>query len=144
MKWFYSELTNKKEKSALVNPLLQKDKTQMVPQVRTPNELMTLCYLSYLETNNYLKSDQKFLFGELVKSTSKQIYQEQVFLFFEMLKVFFPGGDNLVAPSVFNEIEPVFNAGSNKNLVSIRFLSRVFSLLSLEQIGIDVTKKKLS
>lgn len=54
--------------------------------------------MSYLESNNYLKSDQKYLFGELVKSTNKFVYQEQVFLFFEMLKVFFPGGDPLIAP----------------------------------------------
>ena len=66
---------------------------------------MSLCYLSYLETNNYLKANQKYLFGDLVKMAGETIYQEQVFLFLEMLKVFFPGGDSLVAPSVLNGID---------------------------------------
>jgi len=72
---------------------------------KSENELLTLCYMSYLETNNYLKSNQKYLFGEIVHSTKRTIYQEQVFLFLEMLKVFFPGGDSLVPPSTLIEIE---------------------------------------
>jgi hypothetical protein len=74
MKWFYSDLTNKGAKSELVNGLVVKDNKKQVSKVTTHNELLTLVYMSYLETNNYLKSDQKYLFGELVKSTSKTIY----------------------------------------------------------------------
>jgi hypothetical protein len=50
-----------------------------------------------LETNNYLKTDQKYLFGDLVQG-SKPAHQEQVFLFLEMLKIYFPGGESLAAP----------------------------------------------
>lgn len=74
MKWFYSDLTNKGSKSFLVNGLINKDPNVSVPMIKTENELLTLCYMSYLETNNYLKSDQKYLFGELVKSTSKTVF----------------------------------------------------------------------
>ena len=112
MKWFYSDLHNKGQQSQLVKGLLDSDPKQEVGMVRSENELMTLCYLSYLETNNYLKSNQKYLFGELVKSTSKTIYQEQVFLFLEMLKVFFPGGDSLVAPTLLQETEKANCLGS--------------------------------
>lgn len=134
MKWFYSDLTNKGAKSELVNGLVVKNDSKQVPMVKTENELLTLVYMSYLETNTYLKSDQKYLFGELVKSTSKTVYQEQVFLFFEMLKVFFPGGDSLVAPTVLNEIEQMFIVGTHNNPhdTSIKLLTRIFSMLSLE------------
>jgi len=56
MKWFYSDLTNKGLASKLVKPLLDKNQGQPT-QVKSENELITLCYLSYLETNNYLKSN---------------------------------------------------------------------------------------
>jgi hypothetical protein len=56
-----------------------KDANGKVPKpikVKSQNELLALCYLDYLETNNYLKTDQKYLFGDLVQSTSKPIHQE--------------------------------------------------------------------
>lgn len=59
-----------------------------------------------------------------------------------MLKVFFPGGDSLVAPNVLNEMEQTFVVGNPAN-TPVKFLSRIFSMLSLEQIGIDLNKKKL-
>lgn len=71
MKWFYSDLNNKGNKSPLVNGLIEKNSSREIQRVKTENELLTLCYMSYLESNNYLKSDQKYLFGELVKSTDK-------------------------------------------------------------------------
>ena len=147
MKWFNSDLTNKGERSDLVKGLIDQDSSS-VTKVETENELMSLCYLSYLETNNYLKSNQKYLFGELVRSTSKTIYQEQVFLFLEMLKVFFPGGDSLVAPNVLSEVENKFTLSSgmenDQNIVSIRLLSRVFSMVSFEDAGINLSKKQRS
>lgn len=147
MKWFNSDLTNKGKRSDLVKGLIDEDSSS-VTKVETENELMSLCYLSYLETNNYLKSNQKYLFGELVRSTSKTIYQEQVFLFLEMLKVFFPGGDSLVAPNVLSEVENKFTLSSgmenDQNLVSIRLLSRVFSMVSFEDAGINLSKKQRS
>ena len=147
MKWFNSDLTNKGKRSDLVKGLLEQDASS-VTKVETENELMSLCYLSYLETNNYLKSNQKYLFGELVRSTSKTIYQEQVFLFLEMLKVFFPGGDSLVAPNVLSEVENKFTLSSgmenDQNIVSIRLLSRVFSMVSFEDAGINLSKKQRS
>ena len=145
MKWFNSDLTNKGKRSDLVKGLIDQDSSS-VTKVETENELMSLCYLSYLETNNYLKSNQKYLFGELVRSTSKTIYQEQVFLFLEMLKVFFPGGDSLVAPNVLSEVENKFTLSSgtenDPNIVSIRLLSRVFSMVSFEDAGINLSKKQ--
>jgi hypothetical protein len=144
MKWFYSDLHNKGQQSQLVKGLLESDPKQEVGMVRSENELMTLCYLSYLETNNYLKSNQKYLFGELVKSTSKTIYQEQVFLFLEMLKVFFPGGDSLVAPTLLQDTEKANSLGSSHpNLTSIKLLSRIFSMVSFEQAGVDMSSKQL-
>ena len=147
MKWFNSDLTNKGKGSDLVKGLIGQDSSS-VTKVETENELMSLCYLSYLETNNYLKSNQKYLFGELVRSTSKTIYQEQVFLFLEMLKVFFPGGDSLVAPNVLSEVENKFTLSSgmenDPNMVSIRLLSRVFSMVSFEDAGINLSKKQRS
>ena len=124
----------------MVKPLL--DNTSGQPaQIQSENELITLCYLSYLETNNYLKSNQKYLFGELVKS-SKTIYQEQVFLFLEMLKVFFPGGDSLVAPNMLAEHERNNTiAWGDKNETSIKLLSRVFSMVSFEQAGVRLSAK---
>lgn len=144
MKWFSSELTNKGEKSPLVSGLLSGDTQRQVPPVRSVNELLTLVYMSYLESNNYLKSREKYLFGELVKSTNNETFQEQVFLFFEMLKVFFPGGDPLIAPDQFADIEASQMIGKgDPNEVSIKLLSRVFSLVSLSQCGISLKNKKL-
>lgn len=74
MKWFYSDLTNKGRSSPLVKGIIDKDHNNEVPQVKSENELLTLCYMSYLETNNYLKPNQKYLFGELVKSTNKTTF----------------------------------------------------------------------
>jgi len=141
MKWFYSDLFNKGLKSKLLQPILS-DNQGSSGQVKSESELMTLCYLSYLETNNYLKSNQKYLFGELVKS-SKSIYQEQVFLFLEMLKVFFPGGDSLVSPNILSDIEKQFTLGKgNQDEVSIKLLSRVFSMTSFEDAGINLSQKQ--
>jgi hypothetical protein len=63
MKWFNSDLTNKGMNSDLVKGLLlstaelKEQKKQERTKPKTLNELMALCYLSYLETNNYLKCD---------------------------------------------------------------------------------------
>lgn len=128
MKWFYAD-----------NGL----KTRTTPtnsSVTTENELLTFCYLNYLEANNYLKSTQRYLFGELAKSTKQTVYQEQVFLFLEMLKVFFPGGDSLVAPSLLKETEKAHSLGAaDSNETSIRFLSRIFSMISFENAGINLS-----
>ena len=85
-----------------------------------------------------------------MQSTSKPVYQEQVFLFLEMLKVFFPGGDPLVAPTPLVEIENEFGmapAGGGQseanNLDSARFLSRVFSMFSLEDAGVTPRRAKI-
>ena len=102
--------------------------------------------MSYLETNNYLKSNQKYLFGELVQSTSKTIYQEQVFLFLEMLKVFFPGGDSLIAPTTLIEVESrnvIKETTKESNELSIRLLSRIFTMISFEQAGVNLENKKI-
>jgi len=100
--------------------------------------------MSYLEANSYLKSDKKYLFGELVKSTNKIAFQEQVFLFLEMLKVFFPGGDSLIAPDCLSKIEKTQTiALGDPHEVEIRLLSRVFSMISLEQAGVNMRNKKL-
>ena len=61
-KWFNSEITNKGGKSDLVKGLLLSPEElpkQQAKQVKlkNENEILTLCYLSYLETNNYLKTD---------------------------------------------------------------------------------------
>lgn len=74
IKWFSSELTNKGEKSPLASGLLKNDPNRKVPKVRSVNELLTLVYMSYLESNNYLKSREKYLFGELVKSTNNETF----------------------------------------------------------------------
>ena len=71
-------------------------------------------------------------------------FQEQVFLFFEMLKVYFPGGDQLYAPKKLQEIEKAKTiAVEESNAVSIRLLSRIFSLVSLSQAGVNISNKKL-
>ena len=76
-KWFYSEQSNKGGKSKLLSNLFEEHKnSESTKQVKTENELMTLCYMSYLETNNFAKINKKFLFGELVKSSSNTVYQE--------------------------------------------------------------------
>ena len=62
-----------------------------------------------------------------------------------MLKVFFPGGDPLVAPLTLQEVEQNQILGKDhENAVSIRFLSRIFSLTNLEQAGVFLNKKKLA
>lgn len=66
-----------------------------------------------------------------------------------MLKVFFPGGDSLVAPNALSEIENSFTmrqaetqaAGPNES--SIRLLSRIFSMVSFEDAGIKLSAKQL-
>lgn len=116
MKWFNSDLTNKGMRSELVKGLLiqnqQEDGEQIEAttqyKLKSDSELLALCYLVQLESNNYLKSNQKYLFGDLVQSTNRPEFQEQVFLFLEMLKVFFPGGDDLVAPKSLSRIENLF------------------------------------
>ena len=60
-----------------------------------------------------------------------------------MLKVFFPGGDSLVAPNVLSEVENKFNLCINDN-VEIRLLSRVFAMVSFEDAGINLSKKNLA
>ena len=72
---------------------------------------MALSYLSYLEQNHYLKSDKRYLFGDLLQYNDKAIphiseqpHSEHLFIFLEMLKVFFPGGDHLFAPDPLLEI----------------------------------------
>jgi len=84
MKWFNSDLTNKGMRSELVKGLIMdnalkaqeeqktddennaKENRVQPNKVKSENELLALCYLIYLETNNYLTSDQKYLFGDLV------------------------------------------------------------------------------
>jgi len=76
-KWFNSEITNKGGKSDLVKGLLLSPeelpkKSSKQVKLKNENEILTLCYLSYLETNNYLKSDTKYLFGDLVQLTNQK------------------------------------------------------------------------
>ena len=59
-----------------------------------------------------------------------------------MLKVFFPGGDPLVAPKSLCEIEQKHVIGKDlSNETSIKLLSRIFSLVSFESAKIDLSKK---
>ena len=71
MKWFHSDLFNKGANSKLVKDLKGENNGH---KVKSENELISLCYLSYLETNNYLKANQKYLFGDLVKMAGETIY----------------------------------------------------------------------
>jgi hypothetical protein len=105
MKWFNSDLTNKGMNSDLVKGLLLGEQDGKPAKAKSQNELMALVYLSYLETNNYLKCDQKYLFGDLVQSISKPIHQEQVLVFLEMLKIYYPSGDSLCAPMALQDVE---------------------------------------
>ena len=49
-------------------------------------------------------AEKRYLFGDLLRSSDgilaqvSDVQSEQIFLFLEMWKVFFPGGDPLVAP----------------------------------------------
>jgi hypothetical protein len=64
-----------------------------------------------------------------------------------MLKVFFPGGDELQAPGSLAEIE-----SGNMNMrtnnpqqdTSIRLISRIFSMISLQEIGINLNGKDMT
>jgi len=68
-----------------------------------------------------------------------------------MLKVFFPGGDALVAPAPLVEIENQFGMvpsqgrhSTDKDVESARFLSRVFSMFSLEDVGVATAPHRRS
>ena len=63
------------------------------------------------------------------------MHQEQVFLFLEMLKVFFPGGDVLHAPNSLKQFES--STQTSPDEISIRLISRIFSLFSIEDVGIN-------
>lgn len=68
---------------------------------------------------------------------------EQLFLFLEMWKVFFPGGDPLFAPVALQPIEQQYRiktvVGSESPDDSrVRLLSRVFCLFSIEETGVDL------
>ena len=72
-----------------------------------------------------------------------------MFLFLEMLKVFFPGGDPLVAPTPLVEIENEFGMvlgggrqSEANDVDSARFLSRVFSMFSLEDAGVATSHRR--
>ena len=69
-KWFYSEQSNKGGKSQLLSNLFEERKNESPKYVKTENELMTLVYMSYLETNNFAKINKKFLFGEIAKTSN--------------------------------------------------------------------------
>ena len=78
-------------------------------KLQTTDELLALSYLSYLEQNNYLKSEKNHLFGHILQ-TGDQVVQnanesrsEHLFVFLEMIKVFFPGGDHLYAPDALQD-----------------------------------------
>jgi hypothetical protein len=62
-----------------------------------------------------------------------------------MLKVFFPGGDSLVAPNMLSDHEKNNTiAWGDKNETSIKLLSRVFSMVSFEQAGVKLRAKQLN
>ena len=162
LRWFNSEFKNQMETSDLVKglllPLDQLSSANPVPKARSQNELLTLCYLSFLNSNNYLKSgEQEFLFGDLIQSINQPGFQEQVFLFLGMLKVFFPGGDPLQAPLSLSAFSDTFSIKQSilldplqKELgisqpqdhgPQITLLSRVFCLFGAEHAGVDLQKK---
>lgn len=58
-----------------------------------------------------------------------------MFLFLEMWKVFFPGGDILVAPAALTQI---LNEQELLGDGSTRLLSRVCCMFSAEDAGVDV------
>jgi len=68
-----------------------------------------------------------------------------------MLKVFFPGGDSLVAPNTLSEFERSFSMQQHTQQAetqalgpddsSIRLLSRIFSMVSFEDAGIKLSAK---
>mmetsp|Transcript_2642 Transcript_2642/g.4413 ORF Transcript_2642/g.4413 Transcript_2642/m.4413 type:complete len:320 (+) Transcript_2642:934-1893(+) len=171
LRWFNSEIVNKSRQSDLVKGLfleprdLEEDAPQdqlSGPKVRSQNELLTLCYLSFLEQNQYLKSSKRhYLFGDLIQSINQPVFQEQVFLFLEMLKIYFPGGDPLKAPKsleefdltlqieqslledpIQKELNMLDNLSKPSNQEEILLLSRIFSLFSIEQVGVDLSSKQ--
>lgn len=141
LKWFDSDITSKGKASELVKGVFEETSPgQKINKVVTENELMTLCYLHYLESNDYLSTDKRFLFFDLFKRTRQTEYQEQVFLFLEMLKVLFPGGDQLIPPA---SLHPIFSSFQlcpldNPDQDSIRLLSRIFCLFSFEEAGVQL------
>ena len=102
-------------------------------------------------------ADKRYLFGDLLQSGDGILAQvsdkqsEQIFLFLEMWKVFFPGGDPLVAPVTLQPFDSKYKVQSadqsGEQLTAderkIRLLSRVFCMFSLEDTNLKNTNKVL-
>lgn len=126
LRWFNKEFAEKGISSDAIKAHLQGDVdgTQNAEGPTAPaklqsvEELLALSYLSYLEQNNFLMADKRYLFSDLLLSSDGILAQvgdaqsEQIFLFLEMWKVFFPGGDPLVAPVSLQQFDSQFRVQS--------------------------------
>lgn len=53
-----------------------------------------MCYFNYLEARHFLGMNDKYLYGMLLESVT-QPFDEAVMIYLEMLKIFFPAGQDL-------------------------------------------------
>ena len=60
-----------------------------------------------------------------------------------MLKIYFPSGDSLYAPTALQEVERNFTLPPSNDRQSVQLLSRIFSLISLDSVGVDLTRKEV-
>jgi hypothetical protein len=64
-------------------------------------------------------------------------------MFLEMLKIYFPSGDSLCAPMALQDVEQHFAIPALVDKQSVQLLSRIFSLFSLDSVGISFGKKEV-
>lgn len=76
-------------------------KLKMV-QLQIENEILSMTYLNYLEEREFLVFNQQILFGDLLRSLNHQFDQNNILLL-EMLKIFFPAGNEIPAVDKHSE-----------------------------------------
>lgn len=67
LKWLSSEIEkHKKNNSNLLKYLNHPDSP--LPNLKTENEILTMCYFNYLEERGYLSRTDKYLYGMLLET----------------------------------------------------------------------------
>lgn len=146
-RWFYNDMSTKGKESPFFSEFGQAKSFKL----GTPEQMMSLAYLSYLRLLGYLQVGEErsyYLFTELFKvaiaetSNQEEPQLEEIFTFFEMLRISFPNGEPLISPHSlleFQKIDICDGNGSNP----IRLLSRIFALVETPCVNDKALAEKM-
>ena len=154
LRWLQYEIGRMKNKrnhhsDSLLSHISTPQQSDEFPKLQSPQQLLTLCYFQYLESNKFIgfeegqdRTYQSYLYGHALENSSSD-FDEAILILLEMLRVFFPAEQPIAEAASHTQFSQIYSKGpdpeavTEHEILSITLLSRVFSLLNVD-LGADV------